>query len=164
MELVPDRSGFGSLNPQDSKCPGFLEVCCKDPYCVPPPPPKIEYKPKCGRRNTHGIGARIQGFKEGQTQFGEFPHMCAVLHDKEVDGESINLYKCGGSLIAPGVVLTAAHCFKDFKYTPNPYEIKVRCGEWDTQQQSEPYKHEDRQMQFCFSICFDFLDTLKYMY
>jgi len=142
--LIDIRGGFGSLTPEDSKCPGFLEVCCKDPYFVPPPPPKIVYKPKCGRRNIHGIGARIQGFQDGQTQFGEFPHMCAVLHDKQVDGESVNLYKCGGSLIAPGVVLTAAHCFKDFKYTPNPYEIKVRCGEWDTQQQIEPYKHEDR--------------------
>jgi len=143
--LIDIRGGFGSLTPEDSKCPGFLEVCCKDPDFVPPPPPKIVYKPRCGRRNVHGIGARIQGFKDGQTQFAEFPHMCAVLHDTlDKEGKPVNLYKCGGSLIAPGVVLTAAHCFRDFKYQPSPHELKVRCGEWDTQQQIEPYKHEDR--------------------
>jgi len=69
--------------------------------------------------------------------------MCAVLHDKPLDnGERANLYKCGGSLIAPGVILTAAHCINDFK--PYPEQLKVRCGEWDTQHQSEPYVHQDR--------------------
>eukprot|EP00088_Acartia_fossae_P001389 TRINITY_DN1053_c0_g2_i4.p1 TRINITY_DN1053_c0_g2~~TRINITY_DN1053_c0_g2_i4.p1 ORF type:complete len:566 (-),score=227.91 TRINITY_DN1053_c0_g2_i4:210-1907(-) len=142
--LIDIRNGFGSLNPEDSKCEGFLDVCCKDPDFIPPPPPKIIYKPRCGRRNLNGIGARIQGFTEGESQFGEWPHMCAVLHDKTLDkGESANLYKCGGSLIAPGVILTAAHCVADFK--PIPEQIKVRCGEWDTQQQSEPYPHQDRK-------------------
>merc|ERR1712107_851468 len=106
--------------------------------------PKIIYKPKCGRRNGAGVGARIQGFTQGESQFGEWPHMCAVLHDKKLDnGESANLYKCGGSLIAEGVILTAAHCIQDFK--PYPNELKVRCGEWDTQHKSEPYGHQDRQ-------------------
>jgi len=142
--LIDIRGGFGSLAPEDSKCPGFLDVCCKDPDFIPPPPPKIVHKPLCGRRNNNGVGARIQGFSEGESQFGEWPHMCAVLHDKPLDnGETANLYKCGGSLIAPGVILTAAHCVEDFK--PIPQELKVRCGEWDTQQQSEPYPHQDRK-------------------
>merc|ERR1711973_196940 len=142
--LIDVRGGFGTLTPEDSKCPGFLDVCCKDPDFIPPPPPKIIHKPKCGRRNNGGVGARIQGFTEGESQFGEWPHMCAVLHDKPLDnGESANLYKCGGSLIAPGVILTAAHCVQDFK--PYPEQLKVRCGEWDTQHQSEPYPHQDRQ-------------------
>merc|ERR1719270_589537 len=29
------RNGFGALTPEDSKCPGFLDVCCKDPDFVP---------------------------------------------------------------------------------------------------------------------------------
>merc|ERR1712115_214467 len=29
--LIDIRNGFGSLAPEDSKCPGFLDVCCKDP-------------------------------------------------------------------------------------------------------------------------------------
>merc|ERR1712211_52963 len=128
--------------------------CCKDPDFIPPPPPPIvKYAPKCGRRNQAGLGARIQGFTESESQFGEWPHMCAVLHAKPVEQEpgysgepeTVNLYQCGVSLIAPGVILTAAHCVDKFRQ--NPTELKIRCGEWDTQHQSEPYPHQDRDVQ-----------------
>merc|ERR1711892_332662 len=155
--LIDIRNGFGVLTPEDSKCPGFLDVCCKDPDFVPPPPPKIRYQPQCGRRNQNGLGVRIQGFNEAESQFGEWPHMCAVLHEKlveteESDGyggsniieETVNLFQCGGSLIAPGVILTAAHCVDKFR--SNPTELKIRCGEWDTQGQTEPYPHQDRSV------------------
>merc|ERR1712112_244551 len=153
--LIDIRNGFGVLTPEDSKCPGFLDVCCKDPDFVPPPPPKIKYQPQCGKRNQNGLGVRIQGFVEEESQFGEWPHMCAVLHEKLVEteesdgyggtnivGETVNLYQCGGSLIAPGVILTAAHCVDKFRSTPA--ELKIRCGEWDTQGETEPYPHQDR--------------------
>jgi len=152
--LIDIRNGFGALTPEDSKCPGFLDVCCKDPDFVPPPPPPIvKYQPQCGRRNNNGLGARIQGFTESESQFGEWPHMCAVLHSKVMEQEAgyagepevVNLYQCGGSLIAPGVILTAAHCVDKFRQ--NPTELKIRCGEWDTQHQTEPYPHQDRQVQ-----------------
>merc|ERR1712107_735980 len=144
--LIDIRGGFGELHPEDSKCPGFLDVCCKDPDFVPPPPPKIIYKPKCGRRNGAGVGARIQGFTQGESQFGEWPHMCAVLHETTSGyGESSNVYRCGGSLIASGVILTAAHCVNEFQ--SNPGELKIRCGEWDTQHPTEPYPHQDRNGQ-----------------
>merc|ERR1711992_425956 len=84
------------------------------------------------------------GFKESESQFGEWPHMCAILHTTPVEEETINLYQCGGSLIAPGVVLTAAHYVDKFKQ--NPSEVKVRCGEWDTQHDNEPKPHQDRQV------------------
>merc|ERR1712119_170951 len=153
--LIDIRNGFASLTPEDSKCPGFLDVCCKDPDFIPPPPPPVivpKYIPQCGKRNTFGLGARIQGLTEGESQFGEWPHMCAVLHAKTVEQEAgyagepeiVNLYQCGGSLIAPGVVLTAAHCVDKFKQ--NPGEVKIRCGEWDTQQETEPRPHQDRQV------------------
>ena len=151
--LIDIRNGFGALTPEDSKCPGFLDVCCKDPDFVPPPPPPIvKYQPKCGRRNFNGLGARIQGFTESESQFGEWPHMCAVLHEKPVEQEAgysgepetVNLYQCGGSLIAPGVLMTAAHCVDKFRQ--NPTELKIRCGEWDTQHQTEPYPHQDRKV------------------
>merc|ERR1712218_511785 len=58
--------------------------------------------------------------------------------------ETVNLYQCGGSLIAPGVILTAAHCVDKFRQ--NPTELKIRCGEWDTQHQTEPYPHQDREV------------------
>jgi len=148
--LIDIRNGFGALTPEDSKCPGFLDVCCKDPDFIPPPPPKVKYSPRCGRRNINGLGARIQGFSDSESQFGEWPHMCAVLQSKQVEQEAgyvgepetVNLYQCGGSLIAPGVVLTAAHCVDKFRQ--NPSDLKVRCGEWDTQHQTEPYEHQDR--------------------
>merc|ERR1712226_861775 len=150
--LIDIRNGFGILSPAESKCPGFLDVCCKDPDFIPPPPPIVRYQPKCGRRNLNGLGARIQGFTEDESQFGEWPHMCAVLHEKPLEQEggysgepqTVNLYQCGGSLIAPGVILTAAHCVDRFRQ--NPTELKIRCGEWDTQNQTEPYPHQDRQV------------------
>merc|ERR1712002_325897 len=152
--LIDIRNGFGSLAPEDSKCPGFLDVCCKDPDFVPPPPPKIKYSPKCGRRNQNGLGVRIQGFTESESQFGEWPHMCAILHEKPIEQEAgyggaepqtANLYQCGGSLIAPGTILTAAHCVEKFRQ--NPSQLKIRCGEWDTQNETEPYPHQDRDVE-----------------
>ena len=145
--LIDIRNGFGALAPEDSKCPGFLDVCCKDPDFIPPPPPKIKYSPQSGRRNQNGLGVRIQGFTESESQFGEWPHMCAVLHEKPVEQEggysgepqTVNLYQCGGSMIAPGVILTAAHCVDKFRQ--NPTELKIRCGEWDTQNQTDMIRH-----------------------
>merc|ERR1711973_713869 len=145
--IITDGAGLINiriLSPEESKCPGYMDVCCKDPDFIPPPPPPVRYAPKCGRRNINGLGARIQGFKESESQFGEWPHMCAILHTTPLEEETINLYQCGGSLIAPGVVLTAAHCVDKFRQTPG--ELKVRCGEWDTQHETEPYPHQDRQV------------------
>merc|ERR1712098_36542 len=150
------RNGFGILSPEDSKCEGFLDVCCQDPdFSAPPPTPIKQYVPKCGQRHENGLGVRIQGFNEGESQFGEWPHMCAVLSEEvvvesdtgytqqqqEVE-ETVNLYQCGGSLIAPDTILTAAHCVD--KFIQNPGSLKIRCGEWDTQDQTEPRPHQDR--------------------
>ena len=144
--LIDIRNGFGILSPAESKCPGFLDVCCKDPDFVPPPPPAAKYSPKCGQRHRNGLGVRIQSFSDNESQFGEWPHMCAVLAEEQVAGESnkVNLYQCGGSLIAPGIVLTAAHCVA--KLRQQPRTLKVRCGEWDTQRLSEPRAHQDRRV------------------
>merc|ERR1711863_254010 len=146
--LIDIRNGFGILSPEESKCPGFLDVCCRDPDFVPPPPPPVvKYYPKCGQRHRNGLGVRIQsGFSDNEAQFGEWPHMCAVLAEEQVSGESskVNLYQCGGSLIAPGVILTAAHCVA--KLRQQPRTLKVRCGEWDTQRVSEPRAHQDRRI------------------
>merc|ERR1712165_527128 len=146
--LIDIRNGFGILSPEESKSPGFLDVCCRDPDFVPPPPPPVvKYSPKCGQRHRNGLGVRIQsGFSDSEAQFGEWPHMCAVLAEEQVAGESskVNLYQCGGSLIAPGVILTAAHCVA--KLRQQPRTLKVRCGEWDTQRVSEPRAHQDRRV------------------
>ncbi|CAB4065920.1 unnamed protein product [Lepeophtheirus salmonis] len=158
--LIDIRSSFAAvLDPASSKCPGYLEVCCRHPNFntnapvvtqtttpepVTQPPKPRTYKPECGRRNIGGVGVRIQNDKfKGSTQFGEWPHMCAVLEVQAVAyGEDINKYVCGASLIAPGVVLTGAHCvFNTLKES-----IKIRCGEWDSQNEVEPMIHQDREI------------------
>merc|ERR1712186_45842 len=152
--LIDIRNGFGALDAQDGKCPGFLDVCCKDPDFIPPPPQPQPYQASCGRRNQNGLGVRIQGFEEGESQVGEWPHMCALIREEivpeeaaqeyeggEIKSSTINHFVCGASLIEPGVVLTGAHCVAGFN---NNEILKVRCGEWDTQTETEAYPHQDR--------------------
>lgn len=162
--LIDVRNGL--VDPGNSKCESYLEVCCQDeaykgvklptrPDPTTPKPVTTEAPPKtpapivnrCGVRNVNGVDVRIQNEDgeeySGSTQFAEWPHMCAVLRKGELGGNDVNLYVCGASLIHPGVVLTAAHCVKDYADTPEV--LKIRCGEWDTQQVIEPRRHEDRQ-------------------
>nr|ACB41380.1 serine proteinase-like 2b [Pacifastacus leniusculus] len=149
-DIVTDGAGlidirFGgntTVTRSSSECPQFLDVCCNNPQTVVPPTP-IPYTSDCGRRNPQGVNARILGFKDNQAQFGEFPWMIAVLRQEEVVVDKpVNLYVCGGSLIHPSVVLTAAHCVASW----DAGVLKVRAGEWDTQRTYELFPHQDRNV------------------
>ena len=88
-----------------SICPGDLEICCK------PKEQKVAknltsvYKPRCGQHHPNGLGLRIENQVDGEfaTQFGEWVHVCSI---NELGSEKL---LGGASIIAPGVIITAAH-------------------------------------------------------
>ena len=51
------------------------------------------------------------------------------------------MYVCGASLISPEVVLTSGHCVNNTEELEG--KLVVRCGEWDTQRETEAMPHQD---------------------
>ncbi|KFB49718.1 hypothetical protein ZHAS_00018370 [Anopheles sinensis] len=143
---------------EDLECPHYLETCCEKPDVLMEPPPSVstttsppmpildQPSPKCGYRNTKGLGFRIAGYRNGESEYGEFPWMLAVLREFWLELMAANdrreVYECGASLIATNVVLTAAHCV----YNKQKDLLLIRAGEWDTQTCNEQYPHQDRRV------------------
>lgn len=138
--IITDGVGIIDIRFKERACE-YIEVCCQPPDVNSNATPKpVEPHKACGYRNPDGIGFRITGNSD-ESEYGEFPWMTAILREEPVEGSSqvLNVYQCGGALIHPKVVLTAAHCVnsKDKKF-------KIRAGEWDTQTSKENYPHQDR--------------------
>ena len=122
-DVLRAEGGVLEINPEGSKCPKDLEVCCTTKNVQTPPKQPVvkgnakpvvlkpsNFKPKCGRRNHRGIDVRIHnpdGDRDNSTQFGEWPHMCGLYIMKPLSGDLSFL--AGASLIAPGVLLTVTH-------------------------------------------------------
>ncbi|EEZ99182.2 serine protease H3 [Tribolium castaneum] len=149
--LIDIRLGVPKL------CSKALDVCCQIPNTTSEIPPTTKPQPTdntpkpqptpnlsfCGIRNNNGIDFKITGNSHNEAEYGEFPWMVAVLkknYDPSVDQ---GFALCGGSLIAPRVILTGAHCVHKFK----PEEIKIRAGEWDTQTEDERFPYQERQVE-----------------
>uniref|UniRef100_A0A2C9H4V7 Phenoloxidase-activating factor 2 n=1 Tax=Anopheles melas TaxID=34690 RepID=A0A2C9H4V7_9DIPT len=156
-KIITDGAGIidirvGEDPAEEYECPHFLNTCCeKDSVLVEPPPSATKApptsvpdarRPTCGMRNENGIGFRIEGQKDGESEYGEFPWMLAVLREERVADSNLNVYECGASLIAPNVVLTAAHCV----FNKQKEQLLIRAGEWDTQTRNELYQHQDRRV------------------
>lgn len=126
-ELTDPYTGDGGLEREESS-EESEEVQEKDdavviePYTNEPEP----FKPRCGRRNSFGLGVRIQNYQDDEAQFGEWPHMCAILRREIIGGggdgysqqkeaeEEVMVFQAGASLIGAGVVLTGAHKVQEF--------------------------------------------------
>ncbi|XP_016940780.3 phenoloxidase-activating factor 2 [Drosophila suzukii] len=121
-----------------SECQSYLDKCCdllsKRADSIFPLTPEIPEG--CGYQNKNGVGFKITGAENQEAEFGEFPWMLAIL----LEEGPRNVYECGGALIAPNVVLTAAHCV----HNKHSRSIVVRAGEWDTQIELEVLSHEDQ--------------------
>ncbi|OWR55175.1 masquerade serine proteinase, partial [Danaus plexippus plexippus] len=68
---------------QADVCSSYLDVCCNVPDVRPPDNPITPKPPKfregCGWRNPDGIGFKTIGDNDGESKFGEFPWMVAIL-------------------------------------------------------------------------------------
>merc|ERR1712223_1671957 len=125
---------------------GLTGVTCSEEdqllgFCVNPP---VIPEPRCGTRNAFGAGPVPETPSADEAEFGEWPHVCALLKKEDIgNGEPLKIYECGASLIDDQVLLTAAHCVKDIK----PEDLIVRCGEWDTQTEREQMPYQEIQVE-----------------
>merc|ERR1712142_1305146 len=130
-ELEPESSEESKEDLTQGKDEPLVQIQQEDDVVVIEPEPYVNepepFKSRCGRRNSYGLGVRIQNYQDDEAQFGEWPHMCAILRREIVSGGGDDGYSQQQQQVEEEVMV-------------------VRCGEWDTQTEGEPLAHQDRNV------------------
>jgi len=175
-----------------SICPNNRDVCCPGRFVEPIKPVKpikaIEtaLEPKkdrsieknwpdvgnCGLHNPSGLPRKdgvVEKIPGISTQEGEWPHVCIILHNKDnlplptiIMNEETIIGEA--SLIAPKVLLTAAHLLHSKDGNPlSADNIKIRCGEYDLKLgEIDQYDYQDRNVDtFTIHPFFSGMETLR---
>ncbi|XP_055857476.1 phenoloxidase-activating factor 2-like [Episyrphus balteatus] len=139
-----NRYGESIIEPRmGSGCDIGMETCCdKSEISDEPILNPLPFTVGCGYRNKNGVGIKISEPTDNVAEFGEFPWMVRILEKTISNSKVVISPKCGGSLIAPRVVLTGAHCVN----TTQILNYLVRAGEWEYNSDAEPFPHQDRQV------------------
>ncbi len=81
--------------------------------------------------------SRIVGGKD--SLFGHHPWQAAIIKQTFLSKR----ISCGGALINKRWVISAAHCV----HSTSVSQMRVRLGEWNVREQSEPLPHEDYEIE-----------------
>ncbi|CAG0878941.1 unnamed protein product [Darwinula stevensoni] len=103
---------------------------------------------------SHVRSKRMVGGEDAEP--GKYPWMAAILRKSSTNGPF-----CGGSLISPIHVLTAAHCVTKIRQAPKD-SYRVRIGEHDFERESES-DHQDFSIQRVH-VHPDYSNTIKAYY
>lgn len=121
--LDADRSGRRAEGPAQGRAAGHAQAGAA--------------RREPGRRGAGRLAPSASGSTEGidgqdvvggePAPLGRWPWQAAILDSAEAD--AFEGQYCGGSLIAPDLVLTAAHCLFDFDGAPStPDQVDVKLG------------------------------------
>ncbi|KAM8716518.1 hypothetical protein ACLKA7_003400 [Drosophila subpalustris] len=123
----------------------YNQICChtSDKIEKRPKPEVLSRMQDCGIRHVNGVELAIEGERNLEANFGEFPWMIGILEKETSLVLSLLINYGGGSLLAPNVVLTAAHKVAN----KLPSNLIARAGEWDSATTKEIYNHQDLGVQ-----------------
>lgn len=143
-----------TIDNEISLCDKDDEVCCVPSTVSPAPPPGppgseppiiVRDEPRrCGVRNPNGLTTKAKNPQDGDTSttFGEWTFPCLIYKKRRSRLDPVG----GATLIAPGVLVTAAHKIIDNNLEPR--HLLVRCGEWDVSrdEDEEVYPSQSRDV------------------